>query len=128
MQAFALLHQRAPAWNEQNLRGLLHENNQMNITYINELIIAETISIDRFTQLINEVSFKDTHDNLTGSSTKTCYSAYIFKHSIPFSFMKLCTIFRLMAIKDFNRYALSAITCAARTNSTFTYAIYSLNT
>lgn len=55
VQALALLHQRAPLWNESNLNGLLLENNQTNITYINELIIAQTIGVDRFMKLMNEV-------------------------------------------------------------------------
>lgn len=58
VQAMALLHQRNPIWDEANLQGLLLENNQTNITYINELIIAETIGIDRFMQLFNEVTDK----------------------------------------------------------------------
>lgn len=57
VQALAILHQRAPVWNEINLNGLLMENNQTNVTYINELIIAETIDVERFMKLMNEVCY-----------------------------------------------------------------------
>lgn len=57
MQAWALLFKLDPVWDERLLHGILNENNQPNVTFINELIVAETVNPDYFIKLMNEVKF-----------------------------------------------------------------------
>lgn len=55
-QALAFLFRLDPAWDDRMLKIILEEANQINVTHINELIIAETIDPAKMLQIIRSVS------------------------------------------------------------------------
>lgn len=55
-QALAFLFRLDPAWDDRMLKIILEEANQINVTHINELIIAETIDPSQMLQIIRSVS------------------------------------------------------------------------
>lgn len=55
-QALAFLFRLDPAWDDRMLKIILEEANQINVTHINELIIAETIDPAQMLQIIRSVS------------------------------------------------------------------------
>lgn len=55
-QALAFLFRLDPAWDDRMLKIILEEANQINVTHINELIIAETIDPAKMLRIIRSVS------------------------------------------------------------------------
>lgn len=55
MQALAILFSRSPTWDIRLQTALLNENNQPNVTFILELMIARTIEPSHLSKILQEV-------------------------------------------------------------------------
>lgn len=55
-QAFAFLFRLDPQWDERIFKIMMEEANQVNVTHINELIIAETVDAYQMIELIEKVT------------------------------------------------------------------------
>lgn len=96
MQALALMFKLDPVWDDRLITGILNENNQPNVTFINELIIAETIQTDHLLSLLSKVKFFQLFNidfkNLPNENEKLIEFFLLFTNTIA------C---RSMATKDF---------------------------
>lgn len=57
VQAIAIMSSRLPKWHDQLETMLLAENNQLNVTYIVELLVGATVEPDRLLDMIQKVNY-----------------------------------------------------------------------